>query len=136
MSDNSTADFGLLGHVIDAPAPDEVRSWPDGAVIVREGKITAVGDAEELRKDPQFYSVEWRNFPEETMPVILPGLIDIHAHIPHYSYFEEVDITELEALRKHLNDRRSSDEPKLTYLPFIMLAVARAFAKYPAANAH
>ncbi len=59
-----------------------------------------------------------------------------HAHIPHYSYFEEVDITELEALRQHLNDRRSSDEPKLTYLPFIMLAVARAFAKYPAANAH
>jgi len=57
-------------------------------------------------------------------------------HIPHFSYFEQVDITELAELRKYLNDSRSPDEPKLTYLPFIMLALVKAFRKHPEANAH
>ncbi|MCA9249071.1 MAG: 2-oxo acid dehydrogenase subunit E2 [Planctomycetales bacterium] len=57
-------------------------------------------------------------------------------HIPHFSYFEQVDITELESLRQFLNERRSPDEPKLTYLPFIMLALAKAFVKHPGINAH
>jgi 2-oxoisovalerate dehydrogenase E2 component (dihydrolipoyl transacylase) len=57
-------------------------------------------------------------------------------HIPHFSYIEQVDITELAALRHHLNNSRDADEPKLTYLPFIMLAVAKAFQKHPESNAH
>lgn len=57
-------------------------------------------------------------------------------HIPHFSYFEQVDITELSELRKYLNESRSADEPKLTYLPFIMLALVKAFRKHPEANAH
>jgi len=56
-------------------------------------------------------------------------------HIPHFSYFEQVDITELAELRKHLNETRSPDDPKLTYLPFIILALVRAFRKYPEVNA-
>ena len=56
-------------------------------------------------------------------------------HIPHFSYFEQVDITELAELRRHLNETRSADDPKLTYLPFIILALVRAFRKYPEANA-
>ena len=43
-------------------------------------------------------------------------------HIPHFSYFEEIDVTELEELRQTLNATRSPEQPKLTYLPFIMLA--------------
>ena len=42
--------------------------------------------------------------------------------IPHFSYFEEIDITELEALRQLLNSSRGEEQPKLTYLPFIMMA--------------
>ncbi len=57
------------------------------------------------------------------------------SHIPHFSYVEQIDITELAELRKHMNDRRSSDEAKLTYLPFIMLALIKAFRKHPEANA-
>jgi 2-oxoisovalerate dehydrogenase E2 component (dihydrolipoyl transacylase) len=56
--------------------------------------------------------------------------------IPHFSYIEEIDITELESLRTHLNTHRTDGQPKLTYLPFIMLAVARALGRFSQLNAH
>jgi len=57
-------------------------------------------------------------------------------HIPHFSYFEQIDITELAELRQHLNAKQAADDPKLTYLPFIMLALAKAFRTHPESNAH
>ena len=53
----------------------------------------------------------------------------------HFSYFEEVDVTELENLRQHLNSIRSSEQPKLTYLPFIVQALVKAIRKFPQCNA-
>ena len=56
--------------------------------------------------------------------------------IPHFSYFEEVDITELESLRQILNSTRDETQPKLTYLPFIMLSLAKIMPEHPECNAH
>lgn len=58
------------------------------------------------------------------------------SEIPHFTYIEEVDITELESLRDHLNRNRTDGQPKLTYLPFIMLSVTKALARFPQLNAH
>ena len=58
------------------------------------------------------------------------------SEIPHFTYIEEVDITELESLREHLNGHRTDGQPKLTYLPFIMLSVTKALARFPQLNAH
>lgn len=55
--------------------------------------------------------------------------------IPHFSYIEEVDITELEALRKHLNGKRESAGDRLTLLPFLGLALIRALDDFPQCNA-
>jgi 2-oxoisovalerate dehydrogenase E2 component (dihydrolipoyl transacylase) len=55
--------------------------------------------------------------------------------IPHFAYVEEVDVTEVEKLRAHLNEARRDDQPKLTLLPFIMRAVVRALAAAPEINA-
>ena len=57
-------------------------------------------------------------------------------HIPHFSYVEEVDVTELEALRRHLNGKLQPGAPALTYLPFLALALVRVVADFPQCNAH
>jgi len=54
--------------------------------------------------------------------------------IPHFSYVEEFDMTELEALRKDLNDERKPDQPKLTLLPFFMRALVVLQPEFPAIN--
>jgi 2-oxoisovalerate dehydrogenase E2 component (dihydrolipoyl transacylase) len=55
--------------------------------------------------------------------------------IPHFSYVEEVDVTELEALRQHLNRKQASAESRLTLLPFLGLALVRALRRFPQCNA-
>ncbi|HLR13191.1 MAG TPA: dihydrolipoamide acetyltransferase family protein, partial [Burkholderiaceae bacterium] len=55
--------------------------------------------------------------------------------IPHFSYVEEVDVTELEALRAQLNQAADEDQPRLTVLPFIIRAMVLAIRQYPEVNA-
>jgi 2-oxoisovalerate dehydrogenase E2 component (dihydrolipoyl transacylase) len=55
--------------------------------------------------------------------------------IPHFAYIEEFDLTELEALRKDLNDNRTAEQPKLTLLPFLMRAMVKLIPKFPQVNA-
>jgi 2-oxoisovalerate dehydrogenase E2 component (dihydrolipoyl transacylase) len=55
--------------------------------------------------------------------------------IPHYAYVDEVDMTELESLRTHLNRTKQKDQPKLTVLPFIMRALIKVLPDYPQINA-
>jgi len=73
--------IGLRGYLIDAPEFGRLRSWPDGAIVLEEGRIVETGDFEFLRKKyaPQISS--WRHYPG---CVITPGLIDLHAHLPQY----------------------------------------------------
>lgn len=54
--------------------------------------------------------------------------------IPHFAYVEEIDITELEALRRHLNSRRNDPSDRLTLLPFLALALVRALKEFPQCN--
>jgi 2-oxoisovalerate dehydrogenase E2 component (dihydrolipoyl transacylase) len=56
--------------------------------------------------------------------------------IPHFSYVEEFDLTELEALRADLNTNRGDGRPKLTLLPFFMRAMAKLLPDFPNVNAH
>jgi len=58
-----------------------------------------------------------------------------HSHIPHITYVEEVDVTNLEDLRTTLNKQKRPEQPKLTLLPFLMRAMVRAIAEQPNLNA-
>ena len=56
--------------------------------------------------------------------------------IPHFTYVEEVDMTELERLRRHLNTTGASGtRPKLTVLPFLIRAIVIAVGDHPEMNA-
>ena len=55
--------------------------------------------------------------------------------IPHFSYVEEIDITELEALRQHLNSKQENPDNRLTILPFLGSALIKALREFPQCNA-
>ena len=65
--------------------------------------------------------------------VIAERMQSAKMEIPHFAYVEELDITELEALRKHLNAKRDAAN-RLTLLPFLALALIRTLRDFPQCN--
>ncbi|WP_301749662.1 dihydrolipoamide acetyltransferase family protein [uncultured Erythrobacter sp.] len=55
-------------------------------------------------------------------------------HIPHFTYVEECDVTDLETLRAQLNAARG-DKPKLTLLPLLITAICKTIPAFPMINA-
>ncbi|MDY0308575.1 MAG: dihydrolipoamide acetyltransferase family protein [Castellaniella sp.] len=55
--------------------------------------------------------------------------------IPHFTYVEEIDVTELESLRARLNAVHSAARGKLTLLPFLARAMVLALREFPQINA-
>jgi len=56
-------------------------------------------------------------------------------HIPHFTYVEEVDVTEIIALRDELNRQHAASRGELSPLAFVIRAVVRAVAAFPQVNA-
>jgi 2-oxoisovalerate dehydrogenase E2 component (dihydrolipoyl transacylase) len=54
--------------------------------------------------------------------------------IPHFAYVEEVDVTELESLRQHLNLSRPAQASSLSYLPLVVMALTRVLESFPQCN--
>jgi 2-oxoisovalerate dehydrogenase E2 component (dihydrolipoyl transacylase) len=54
--------------------------------------------------------------------------------IPHFTYVEEMEVTALEAMRADLNAARGQ-RPKLTMLPFLIVAICRTLPQFPMLNA-
>ena len=68
-----------LFHTPRSPFREEgaLRSYADGGLLVREGRVVASGDFADVRRaDPDAAVVDWRG------GVVLPGLIDAHVHYP------------------------------------------------------
>lgn len=55
--------------------------------------------------------------------------------IPHITYVEDVDMTDLEALRARMNAKRAEGREKLTLLPFLLRAMTIALREQPQFNA-
>ncbi len=67
--------------------------------------------------------------------VIAQRMQESKRHIPHFTYVEEIDVTNLEAMRLRANNKKSEDKPKLTVLPFIIRALAVTLQDWPQFNA-
>ncbi|MDR9469425.1 2-oxo acid dehydrogenase subunit E2 [Marinospirillum sp.] len=59
---------------------------------------------------------------------------EAYSSIPHFTYAEEVDVTELEALRRQLKPDFEQEGLRLSLMPFMMKAIALAVQQYPLLN--
>jgi 2-oxoisovalerate dehydrogenase E2 component (dihydrolipoyl transacylase) len=91
---------------------------------------------------PETRSVRAPNHAVETIKVvgmrrrIAHNMAESSRRVAHFSYVEETDVTALEELRASLNAHAIDQRPKLTLLPFLMLAIVKAVADFPQINAH
>jgi pyruvate dehydrogenase E2 component (dihydrolipoamide acetyltransferase)/2-oxoisovalerate dehydrogenase E2 component (dihydrolipoyl transacylase) len=65
---------------------------------------------------------------------IAEHMVESKRHIPHYSYIDECDLSDLVRLRAQLRDTLAKSGVKLTYLSFMVKAVARALKEVPIVN--
>jgi len=68
--------------------------------------------------------------------LIAQRMSEAKRNIPHFAYVEELDITELDSLRRHLNRKPPAGAAALTYLPFLALGLVRVLKNFPQCNAH
>ena len=66
---------------------------------------------------------------------IAQKMADSTRRIPHFSYVEEIDVTELEALRARLNEQWGKEHGRLTVLPLLVRALVIALRQFPQMNA-
>jgi 2-oxoisovalerate dehydrogenase E2 component (dihydrolipoyl transacylase) len=109
------------------------------------GRITRedVDSALSSRPAPRATATGFAAGPGETTEIKIIGVRRVIAErmteakrtIPHFSYIEEIDVTELEALRVHLNERQPAGAPSYSYLPFLVLALVRVLRDFPQCNA-
>jgi len=66
--------------------------------------------------------------------VIAERMSEAKRNIPHFAYVEEVDVTELESLRAHLNANRSQDMASMSLLPLVVAALTRVLESFPQCN--
>lgn len=112
-------------------------SGPAGQITHADLQAFASGSGPVLGVHPQY--VERHG--EEQIPVIglrrriAQKMQEAKRRIPHFSYVEEVDVTELEQLRHKLNALHGSTRGKLTLLPFLVRAMVLALRQFPQINA-
>ena len=109
----SRQDFDAHLAVGGPSGPIAAKAAPTGRVTPKDKEIKVIG----LRR------------------IIAERMATATQEISHFTYVEEIDITEVEALRKHLNDKSADKSQRLTPLPFLGLALIRALQEFPQCNA-
>lgn len=117
-----------------------VHGSGEGGVIRHEDLDASLAARAKGPAMPRATGYELRDA-EEAVPVIglrrriAQKMQEAKRRIPHYSYVEEVDVTELEALRARLNQRWGDSRGKLTVLPLLLRALVLAVREHPQVNA-
>jgi 2-oxoisovalerate dehydrogenase E2 component (dihydrolipoyl transacylase) len=115
-----------LSHV--HPQGDRVRHADlDAYLLYRKGEGYHAPGASSARPDEKIKVIGLRRRIAENMQAS-------KRHIPHFTYVEEIDVTALESMRADLNAHRG-DRPKLTMLPFLVVALCKAVPDFPMINA-
>lgn len=113
-------------------------SGPAGRILQGDLDAHAAAGGQVQAQGPAGYA---ERHGEETIPVIglrrkiAQKMQESKRRIPHFSYVEEIDVTELEALRAKLNQLHGATRGKLTVLPFLARAMVLALREFPQINA-
>jgi pyruvate dehydrogenase E2 component (dihydrolipoamide acetyltransferase) len=117
---------------------NQVSGTGPGGRVTKEDleKHTATKEVPTAAKQPA------AGIPGEVEEIPLRGLrkkiaekmVHSKRNIPHYTYVDEIDMTELVKLRKSAKEIASDKGAKLTYLPFIMKGLIEGLKKYPLLN--
>jgi 2-oxoisovalerate dehydrogenase E2 component (dihydrolipoyl transacylase) len=161
--DAADADAAIAAHPAPAPAPEpepehkaqaKVLASPavrqrakDLGIDLAQVKPAADGRVRHADLDAFLaynagsgFGAAGRTRPDETIKVIglrkriAQNMAAAKRHIPHFTYVEECDVTDLEELRAQLNAARG-DRPKLTMLPLLITAICKVIPQYPMINA-
>lgn len=114
---------------------DEVRGHKDGRV--RHGDL----DNFIAYNSQTGFSSVGPSRPDESVKIlglrkkIAQNMVDSKRNIPHFSYVEEVDVTDLEKVRSDLN-AKYDQRARLTMLPLLIRGVCKLVSQYPIMNAH
>jgi 2-oxoisovalerate dehydrogenase E2 component (dihydrolipoyl transacylase) len=109
-----------------------VGSGPEGRIVLSDldARLKA-GTDQAAAEAPEVLEI-----PVIGLRRVIAEQVSLSAHtIPHFSYVEEVDVTQLAALRTQLNAAAEAGDGALSYLPFIVLGLIRALSRHPQCNA-
>ncbi len=124
---DSVAGSGKAGRVtradIDAVAAGGLRPEPTALPAIEAPAWAGVG----TRADETIKIIGLRRKIAEKM-------VESYSNKPHFTYVDEVDVTELVATRSALKKLAADRGVKLTYIPFIMKALCQVFREFPAVN--
>jgi 2-oxoisovalerate dehydrogenase E2 component (dihydrolipoyl transacylase) len=118
---------GTAGRIVQADLDAHVASGaPRRAVPVPAGARTAMPAASDATHEIKIVGLRRR---------IAQKMQESKRRIPHFTYVEEVDVSELESLRAALNAKHGAERAHLTLLPFLVRAIVRAVPEFPMVNA-
>jgi 2-oxoisovalerate dehydrogenase E2 component (dihydrolipoyl transacylase) len=112
---------------------------PQGRVLIEDlsGFVSAAapGTAAAAPAHPEYGTAGTRIPLQGLRRVIAERMVQSKHNIPHFTYVDECDITELVRLREGLRDAAAKVGAKVTYLAFVVKAVAEALKEVPMVNA-
>ncbi|NHV27971.1 dihydrolipoamide acetyltransferase family protein [Burkholderia sp. D-99] len=117
-----------------------VRGTGEAGRILHADLDAYAGTGSGAARGSQAHGYDQRN-DETEVPVIglrraiARKMQEAKRRIPHFSYVEEIDVTELESLRTELNRRYGDTRGKLTPLPLLIRAMVIALRDFPQINA-
>jgi 2-oxoisovalerate dehydrogenase E2 component (dihydrolipoyl transacylase) len=120
-------DLGIDLRQVKSTQGDRIRHSDLDAYLIYHGGVSAAREPRAARTDEQIKVIGIRRRIAEQMQ-------ESKRRIPHFSYVEETDVTALEATRAMMNDDRS-ERPRLSLLPFLIVAMCRALPRFPQVNA-
>ncbi|MBL4982225.1 dihydrolipoamide acetyltransferase family protein [Pseudomonas fluorescens] len=124
-------DAGIQLRLVQGTGPAGRILHEDLEAYLRQGPTTAASAA-----NPYAERTDEHQIPVIGMRrKIAQRMQDATRRAAHFSYVEEIDVTALDELRVHLNEKHGATRGKLTLLPFIVRAMVVALRDFPQINA-